>query len=336
MTRQPHRLKWCRKILGAIGILALPCATPAVDFPVKISLAEPGEEPEPEESWIDRSHKTLSEQVISSGKWFDSFFGDERAEEEIRGTRIRLRSSVRWEEGGDVSPRLGVNGKFSLPNLDDRVQIVIDSLASDDGDLPAEEFIRTAFRDIEDDFDLSAATRLLIGDTDDALLDLDLGLKFHSDRVSPFVKFRGRKLSNREKLVLRWSQFFFWESDDGFGETSRFDLDVRPTPDRFFRSTTQGTWSEFSHGVDLVQRFSVYQHFDQRQKAIGLAVAALATTDPDEFTEFQASIKYRQRLWRDWLFFEVEPEAIFPEERDYKFSPRLNVRFDIIYGDYQH
>ena len=85
-----------------------------------------------------------------------------------------------------------------------------------------------------------------------------------------------------------------------------------------------------------LQRLSVYQHFDQQKRAVGLAVAALATTDPDIFTEFQASIKYRQRLWRDWLYFEVEPEAIFPEERDYNFTPRVNVRFDVIYGDYRY
>ena len=231
-----------------------------------------------------------------------------------------------------MKPHVGVNAKINLPNLDNRVQIVVDSLTTDDDSPHPDEHIERPLRDLDDDVDISTAARVVIEHGQDRVLDADVGLKIHSTDVEPFVKFRGKQLLFKKRIVVRLTQFLFWVSDDGFGETTRLDIEAHCPRRRFIRSTTEATYSEISAGVELAQTLTWYKILDPDRSALGVTLGADAETDPDVFTEFSSGVKYRRKLHRDWLFFEVEPRARFPEERDYNFSPELHFRFDIYWG----
>jgi hypothetical protein len=302
--------------------------------PLSVQIAEPVDECDPD-TWIDRSHQKLCDGVIGSAQWFDSFFGDRRYEEEARGTRIRLRTSVVIEEEGEVTPRIGTNVKLALPNLDERVDIIIDGLASSEDDLPAEEHLETVFQDIEDEIDLTAATRVVVAADEKKWLDFDVGIRLSTDEVEPFIKIRSRTLYAGKKLGLRWTHFGFWESDDGFGTRGRIDVDYRLHRNCLGRFASEITWAEFTEEVEFVERISINHHNDKRTRAIGAAAQLEFQTQTDTITRGLTSLKWRTRFIRDWLFFEIEPAAIFPEERDYSFTPQLTFRFEMIYGDYR-
>jgi len=46
-------------------------------------------------------------------------------------------------------------------------------------------------------------------------------------------------------------------------------------------------------------------------------------------------VRYRQRFWRDWLFFEVAPQISWPRERDYEFVSGILLRFEMYFGKYK-
>jgi hypothetical protein len=46
------------------------------------------------------------------------------------------------------------------------------------------------------------------------------------------------------------------------------------------------------------------------------------------------SVRYRQRILRDWLFYEVIPQISFPDERDRDATPAILLRLEMFFGHY--
>jgi hypothetical protein len=48
--------------------------------------------------------------------------------------------------------------------------------------------------------------------------------------------------------------------------------------------------------------------------------------------ETNIRLKYRQRIWRDWLFAELAPQLSFPRDNDFKRTPGILFRIEIFFG----
>jgi hypothetical protein len=46
------------------------------------------------------------------------------------------------------------------------------------------------------------------------------------------------------------------------------------------------------------------------------------------------SVRYRQRILRDWLFYEIIPQVSFPRERDFEATPGILLRLEMLFGHY--
>ena len=56
-------------------------------------------------------------------------------------------------------------------------------------------------------------------------------------------------------------------------------------------------------------------------------------TKPDNhLDEIVFKFGYRQRIWRKWLFFEIVPQASFPDDRDFEFVPGILFRIETNFG----
>ncbi|NIT54389.1 MAG: hypothetical protein GWO41_16995, partial [candidate division Zixibacteria bacterium] len=83
------------------------------------------------------------------------------------------------------------------------------------------------------------------------------------------------------------------------------------------------------------QRFSLFHPLDTR-RALKYEWINRFVTDPKfELDDLILRIRYRQRIWRDWFFFEIGPDASFPEDRDYEFTPGFLFRIETIIGKYR-
>lgn len=282
---------------------------------------------------FDRCHTSLSRSVVDTAVWFDALFGDERYEEEVRSARLRLKPSVRIS-GSDDSPkvRVGVRAKVPLPRLEQRVQLILDSIVTDEDLIEDDTHIDSTVGGTEGDFDLIAAVRFILRDRPHSHLNLDLGMKVHSDDIEPFVRLRARTLSGGDIWAMRFTQRVFWLESEGFGETSRIDLDWQPRDHTFFRATTEVTWSEETEGVDIGQSLSLFRHFNDRGTAAGLILSGEAQTDPGRIEATAVAFRFRQPLNRKWLFLEIEPGTEFHHEDNYEADPYIKLGLDIILG----
>ena len=42
--------------------------------------------------------------------------------------------------------------------------------------------------------------------------------------------------------------------------------------------------------------------------------------------------RYRQRIWRKWLFYEVNPQVAFRNNDDFRYTPGIEFRLEASFG----
>jgi hypothetical protein len=289
--------------------------------------AEPEPEPEPNGNRVDRAHAAVSRGVIGAGRRFDRFFSDERLEEEVRGSRIRLRGGFELRRGPDVDLFEDIDAKIALPRTEQRFQLLLGRVGVRD----QEDDELLADRERESEY--LTGLRVLLRENTWLRLQADGGSKFRPV-PDPFTRLRARLLYELDPWAFRLTETGFWFTRDGYGQTTRVDVD-RELGERFFaRATGEATVSETSDGIEWAQRLS-FQRVLSRRRAIAFDVEMFGPTKPATYVdEYETSVRYRQRIWREWLFYELEPALVFPRERGYQLRPELTFRLEIVLGDF--
>lgn len=275
-------------------------------------------------SLLDRGHAHASRWVGDVADGVDRFFVDENADEANNETRVRIGGGVEIVDGEG----LGVDSRFRLdlhlPRTSRRLTVV---LIGSDADHPLRDALGQ-----EDDDTVAGFLRYFLLDRDAAWLSLDGGTKFRPE-PDPFGRIRGvRRIAVGDLLSITPRQTFYWELADGFGETTRVDVDRQIGERSLLRWRSEGTWSEVSEGVDLFMEVSGSRQLAEL-RGIRAAVKLDGRTEPSvRATRYAAAIRYRHAVWRDWLFGEIEPEIGFPLDRDWTFTPGITLRLEAILG----
>jgi len=282
------------------------------------------------ESWLDRSHSYLSRRLCEPAAWFDGFFGDPRAFEETPvGTFFRLRNSLQWDETEGFGFRVRVRANILLPRVSERVRLLI----------TRDEDISGDFQDDPDRFDddrTRLGLRFIASGNRRSQFDIDGTIRLSSGSLNPRARARYRVVHGlTSSSLIRGTQSVFWERVDGFGTTSRVDLEWLPSRDGLVRWTTQGTVSEGSDGIDWRTSVTAFRQLTRRS-AIGTQVGMFGFTRPSfEVEEYFARFRYRRQFLRSWLFYELQPEYAWPlaedlstRRGDWRFTFTLEVQFE--------
>jgi len=103
---------------------------------------------------IERLHARVSRDLQRSVERLDDFFGDEQSDMDSTETRARVRLGLTFSEHGDVSTRTDFRIKWSLPNVERRLRLILNTMGEGIND----EFERiqdmAGLVDEEDDSDL--------------------------------------------------------------------------------------------------------------------------------------------------------------------------------------
>jgi hypothetical protein len=83
----------------------------------------------------------------------------------------------------------------------------------------------------------------------------------------------------------------------------------------------------------LHQDFSVFHTLSERS-ALLYQVSASGISNPHlQATDYVVLMRYRYRLHRKWIFFEISPQLHFPQENNYQYSPALSMRLEILFDE---
>jgi len=296
------------------------------------------QETTPQVSFLDLGHKKISSSLAAPSRWFDRFFYNPRLDdnprlsEESAGTSLRLRGSIIAEEGEDLRSAGKVKARLRLPSLERRFHLI---LSSEDETLPDESLEDSP---IYQEPDRNDETSLALQYTQERSTEFNLThrarLHINKNELNPQLLSRLRySIPVAEESILTLAQSLFWVNEDGFGEETRLDYDHPPSSRTLLRTTVEGIFSEASNGYEWLTMVQWLQSFSNKR---ALAVGAYVTgeTRPQNLViDYGTFLKYRQRIAKKWIFFEVKPELNWHREDNFHPVGILTLSLEVLFED---
>jgi hypothetical protein len=285
---------------------------------------------------IDTTHETISSGVLVTARWLDHFFADPRTENESSETRVRVRFSVFAEEDDAVEYNVRANLHLDLPILEERLQLVVagdpDDVEEDFRTISGREGERPELTSADDDF--STSLRYFLIETLERNVSLRAGVRWRDGLPIVFLEPRYRQSVPLDSWLFRFTQRLIGSTDGETGVRTTFDFDRELKRPFFFRTTLDGSWTSEEDGYFYDLAFQVFQRFSPRRVIIYSWGNFFRTRPHHQLDNVVLSARYRQRILRDWLFYEVIPQVSFPDERDRDATPGILLRLEMLFGHY--
>lgn len=288
----------------------------------------------------DAVHRTLSNRIINSASWLDSFFANERSLAEENRSNIRLRYNLFLEESSDLSSQPGMGARLVLPTLEKKAHIILSAdpdeplyktkTFTEDTDNP-QVVMDTPKTTISDKRRFTTALQYFLESTEEQSISIRTGLRFSNLTPAVFAAPRYRLLIPLNSWNFRFTQEVMYRTDTKWQETTRFDFE-RPLDPYFFRATTEGAWFEDTQGYFYSLKFSLFHPLGPKNALTYEWVNSFETAPTGKLTDIALRARYRQSIWRDWIFFEIAPQCRFPSDRDQQFTPGILFGLEAVFG----
>jgi hypothetical protein len=291
-----------------------PPAPPTEEPP---SALEACKEIQPERDMVlDRVRRTLAVTACASSAWIDGLFGDQFHYREYRDTRGSLSVGSLWSEYDGFDPRLRARVRLQLPQWDKRVSAFAGRVGEDD-----------YISDTEGEFD-ALPTRIFGGLEDESVLvglgysspertgnDFDAGVGVRVDLpLDPYARARYELVRTFAKhYVFRARETVFWQNSEGFGSTTRFNID-RAISDRFLlRWNNLGKFTEETDGLEWFSEITLFQKLNDRTGIAWQNHVGGTTDAPVPLARYGVRAIMRRQMTPDWLFVELRLGVSWPK-----------------------
>jgi len=306
---------------------AEPDASPDEQAPI------PKEEVTQPHGTFDVVHDVISENILDTAKWLDSFFDDPRFRAEDNRTRVKIDAEYLWERGTTSDFRFPISAQLKLPKLQNRARFAVFGSPQQgvEGEPPPSGTAASKLPGAQQN-NPTAALDYFFWATERLNIGTRVGVRFREGSPTLYVEPRYRQLQKFDPWAFRFTQDFKWWTDVGWESTTTFDLE-RPLGDKFFfRTTLQGAWTQEVEDIyHYSLAFNVRQILSPR-RVVQYELVNGFETDKDSLKEIRATLRFREKIWRDWMFFEVAPYVSFRRDHDFDLLPGVLLRFEMIFG----
>lgn len=281
---------------------------------------------------VDKVQQHLSEQVLLTAAWLDSFFDDDDYVAEENRSRLRLSMQSFWQqdEGTDVGAKLRV--RVALPRFENRMMLMVSGLSEDFDTTGSEwEEVDDRVTGREDD-SLTVGLRYFFRDTNRHNVSLSGGARLRSGSPILYVQPRYRYTQPLGQWDARFIQRVSWFTDAGFETRTQLQFERPVREELFFRTSAEFDWYEDEDGIFPRLDFVVRKPFSETESA-SLELNNFFETKPTGVLDVSIlRLRFRKRIWRDWFSFEVSPQVSFPREDDYEVKAGLQLNLHADFG----
>lgn len=279
--------------------------------------------------WFDRAQGYWSERACAPAVWFDRFFGGGRSDD-VATALVRVIPSFQYSDREFTETGVRLKAKVRLPQIEQRLSVVInDDDEAETGLLPGE--VERPQQANAQSRSSSMAFRYLYDTHRRWRVDADVGLR---SELKLLARLRYRnEWTLRPGLQTRFTQSVYFLDGEGFGETSLVEFERLLAEDMLLRWSTQATVSEQANGLELREGLQLLRQVDA-DRALSWNLAATVNSDPAwKAGSYVTSVRFRQRAFRSWMFFEVEPFIDWIREDRFNTNPGVAFRVEIWLGD---
>jgi hypothetical protein len=287
---------------------------------------------------LDTSKEIIEAGVEAVIHRIDRFFGDptHRAFEEP-STRFRVRNDARFTDEGDFDDTLSFVADLRVPALDAALARASIFLAGqtrdderDDPDDPVRPRLAPSLRRaggaVELRYDLWRTKR-------GGVVDVGAGFRFRLP-PPPYLRARFGQRGRLGPVIGHFTQAGFWERREGFGETTRLDLEAPLGNVTVPRFLAVATIHQESRGLEWLLEAGVQRTLGTRTGVWVAAAMDGKTAAPVGVERYRGYARLRRELHRRWVYGELEPEILWPaddagrRERILALTLRLELQFE--------
>jgi hypothetical protein len=288
---------------------------------------------------IERVRRSLTVTACSSSAWLDSLFGDEFHYDDYRATYGSVSTGALWSDYDGFDPRLRARVRLQLPQWDNRISAFAGRVGEDDYISDTEgEFSALPTRQFGNLEDESVLVGLGYSKPERTGNDFDAGVGLRVDLpLDPYARARYEIVRPfAERYVFRGRQTVFWQNSEGFGATTRFNIDRALSETLLVRWSNLGKFTEETRGVEWYSQLTLFQSLGTRTGLAWQTQIEGATDNEVHLTRYGARVIMRRQINWDWLFLELRGGVSWPrrfvyEERE--ASPEAGIAFEMQFGD---
>jgi len=273
---------------------------------------------------VEETHGKVSERFSRFIVEIDDFIGAGETGEQLNTSWARVRVDTIKPGAESVKLAATVKLRIVLPQSQKRFRLLVssedDASSAANSDAAQREAIAA-----DDNNDVALALRFIKTAQDRFRLNYDLGVRYKDDAVQLFGRFIvGYKKDARFGFVNTYTNSFTYFSESGY--QNNFRIDSRRTffdkENLFFRNTLEFSGRKGNKGIGVGETIGFYADLGKR-RAIALEgitgfTTALNEGATDRFRGFEARIRYRQNVWRPWLYLEFWPSVSWSSSNDYE------------------
>jgi CheY-specific phosphatase CheX len=276
---------------------------------------------------LEEAQEMMGKYVSDTGEMIDLFFGRDTTNVTFKGSQLDILLPVVIDDSGSLKTSANFRAQIDLPRTHYRWKLFIASFEQTLVDTPqalssigeSANVANTGTLDDNNSNSLGALYQLF--EMENTKANIDLGLNASSlIEYSPFirVKLRYRKRLTTE-LTSRLTQNTFWSTARGgaLDLKQTFDFDYRK--DVLLRSQTAAIWWNDDGYTQINQKAVLFNKLNaHRVHAYYLRGQWDNTSGAMQFQELATGINWREKLYKEWLFAELEPKLTWRKDGDFK------------------
>ncbi|MDY6944173.1 MAG: hypothetical protein SXG53_00520 [Pseudomonadota bacterium] len=308
----------------------------------------PGEEASPMEicaqpaenhaTVLQRVRRSLTVTACASSAWLDGLFGDQIHYDDYHATYGTATVGGLWSDYDGFDPRLRFRARLQLPQWDERVSAFAGRVGEDDYISDTEgDFYALPTRQFGTLEEESVLLGLGYSSPERTGNDFDAGVGVRVDwPLDPYARARYEIVrAFNERYVFSARETVFWQNTEGFGTTTRINLD-RVISERFLlRWSNLGKYTEETLGLEWYSQVTLFQSIGLRTGLAWQAQIEGATDNEVQLTRNVVGLIMRRQLTPEWLILELRGGVAWPRRRlseEREASPEVGIAFEMQFG----
>jgi len=318
------------------------CACAAEKKPAKEALSEENSKPgtlSRAGSLVDEAHGNVSDRFSRFIVQIDDFIGSGESGKQLNTSWARVR--IDTAKPGADKLKLGATVKLRivLPQSQQRFRLLVssedDASSAANTDAAQREQIAS-----EDNNNVALALRFIRTARDRFRLNYDVGARYKDDKAQLFGRFIvGYKRDSMLGFTNTFTNNYTYFSASGYQNS--FRIDSRRTffgrESLYFRNTIELSWRKGNSGAGIGETIGFYADLGKRRALALEGITGYATSLNDEIEDkyrgAELRIRYRQNIWRRWLYYEIWPSVSWSSSNDYEMAYGGLFRVEVTLGN---
>ncbi|MBT7609460.1 MAG: hypothetical protein HN576_06875 [Bacteriovoracaceae bacterium] len=277
-------------------------------------------------SYIDETQRFISIFWTDLNYNMDSFFSNQKYSKTENDGRISAYLDFYRKEGESLKTYFDISIKVDLPKLSHRLSITIEKERDDILESRSNQITNVQ---ATKDSDYAASVNYLnLSDLFNS--ELNVGIRF-AIPLDPFVKYRIFKDLNFSWFDLHLEQKFIYFKQEYFSESTQIFFAKKISDSVILSQNNILSWSD-SDDLFVLRDSLILSQKLSNKKSISYSVGANASFTPTfYYTGYDASLSYKQVLYKTWLYGSLGIGAEFLRTNEWGMTNFAVIRTEVFF-----